>query len=41
MSRKQELIERNGAAWYPKWIKDAKKIVTSLKKQKREIKTLI
>ena len=41
MSRKKELIERNGAAWYPKWIKDAKKIVTSLKKQKREIKTLI
>jgi len=41
ITRKKELIERNGATWYKNWIKDAKKIVTSLKKQKREIKTLI
>lgn len=41
IERRKELIERNGAAWYKKWIKDAKAIVTELKKHKTELKRFI
>jgi len=41
MKNKKELIARNGKAWYPKWIKDARKIVTELKAHKTELKRLI
>jgi hypothetical protein len=41
MSRKKDLIERNGKSWYTKWIKDAKKIIAELKKHKTELKSLI
>ena len=41
MKNKKELIARNGKAWYPKWIKDDRKIVTELKAHKTELKRLI
>jgi len=41
IERRKELIERNGANWYKKWIKDAKAIVSELKKHKTELKRFI
>ena len=41
IERRKELIERNGADWYKKWIKDAKAIVSELKKHKTELKRFI
>lgn len=41
MSRKKDLISRHGEGWYKKWIKDAKGIITELKKHKTELKRFI
>jgi hypothetical protein len=41
IERRKELIARNGADWYKKWIKDAKAIVSELKKHKTELKRFI
>jgi len=41
IERKKDLIARNGADWYKKWIKDAKGIVSELKKHKSELKRFI
>jgi hypothetical protein len=39
--RKIELTMRNGKNWYTKWIKDAKAIVSELKKHKTELKRFL
>lgn len=41
IERKKELEIKNGKAWYPKWIKNAKKIVTAQKKLLTQIKRYI
>ena len=41
ISRKIDLVHRNGLAWYKNWLKDAKAIVAELKKHKTELKKFI
>jgi hypothetical protein len=41
ISRKIDLVHRNGLAWYKNWLKNAKAIVAELKKHKTELKKFI
>jgi len=40
-SRRNELIEKNGKMWYNKFLRDARKIVSNLKKEKTKLKSFI